>query len=109
MLRIEAYIRPSSLPVFHAALVAAGVQGVTVWQTKGIGQQFHKADKPQMYRGAQVKDIYIDRVRIDTIIEDAQKDAVIQALTQTGEGKNLGTVQVFVSPVLEAIRVPNSK
>ncbi len=105
MLRIEAYIRPSSLPAFHAALVAAGVKGVTVWQTKGIGQSFQDATKQQMYRGAAVREVYIDRVRLDTVIEDDQKDTVIEALKATSDGKNLGTVQIFVSPVLEAIRV----
>ena len=55
MLKIEAYIRPSSLPFFHAALLEAGAKGVTVWQTKGIGQHFHANKKPEMYRGAVVK------------------------------------------------------
>ena len=108
MLKIEAYIRPSSLPVFHAVLVEAGVKGVTVWQTKGIGQQYHESTKPEMYRGAEVKKSYIDRVRIDSIVEDEQKEGIIDALTRAAKGKDLGTLQVFVTPVLEAIRVPNA-
>ena len=108
MLKIEAYIRPSSLPVFHAALVEAGVKGITVWQTKGIGRQYHEAQKPEVFRGAEVRESYIDRVRIDTIIEDEQKDTVIGALTETAEGKDLGTLQIFVTPVLDVIRVPSA-
>lgn len=108
MLRIEAYVRPSSLPVFHAALIQAGAKGITVWQTKGIGQQYHEAESPEIFRGAVVKESYIDRVRIDTVVEDDRKDAVIGALTDAAESKNLGTLQVFVTPVLESIRVPKS-
>ena len=108
MLKIEAYIRPASLPVFHAALVDAGAKGITVWQTKGIGQQYHEAKKPEMFRGLEVKTSYIDRVRMDTIVEDGQKDTIIGALTEAAERKNLGTLQVFVTPVLEAIRVPKA-
>ena len=106
MLKIEAYIRPSSLPAFHATLVEAGVKGITVWQTKGIGHQYHEAEKPEIFRGAVVRDNYIDRVRIDTVIEDDQRDAVVGALTRAAEGKKLGTLQLFVTPVLEAIRIP---
>ncbi len=108
MLKIEAYIRPSSLPLFHAALVEVGVKGITVWQTKGIGQQYREEQKPEMFRGAEVKEIYIDRVRLDTIIEDDQKDPVIGALTRAAEGKSSGTLQIFITPVLEAIRVPKA-
>ena len=106
MLRIEAYIRPSSLPAFHAALIEAGAKGVTVWQTKGIGQQYHEQSKREVFRGAEVKESYIDRVRIDTVVEDDQKDTVIAALTRAAENKDLGTLQAFVTPVLESIRVP---
>ena len=108
MLRIEAYVRPSSLPMFHAALIQAGARGITVWQTKGIGQQYHEAQTPEIFRGAVVRESYIDRIRIDTVVEDDQKDAVIAALTEAAENKDLGTLQVFVTPVLESIRVSKS-
>ena len=108
MLRIEAYIRPSSLPMFHAALIQAGARGITVWQTKGIGAKYHETQTPETFRGAVIKESYIDRVRIDTVVEDDQKDAVIKALTGEAESKDLGTLQVFVTPVLESIRVSKS-
>jgi nitrogen regulatory protein P-II 1 len=108
MLRIEAYVRPSSLPMFHAALIQAGARGITVWQTKGIGQQYHESQTPEIFRGAVVRESYIDRVRIDTVVEDDQKDAVIHALTGAAESKDLGTLQVFVTPVLESIRISKS-
>jgi nitrogen regulatory protein PII len=108
MLRIEAYIRPSSLPVFHAVLIEAGAKGISVWQTKGIGQQYHEAQKPEVFRGAEVKKSYIDRVRIETVVDDDRKEAVIGALTRVAEGGDLGTLQLFVTPVLESIRVPKS-
>jgi nitrogen regulatory protein P-II 1 len=108
MLKMEAYIRPSSLRLFHAALVAAGAKGITVWQTKGIGKQYHETDTPEIYRGAEVKEAYIDRVRIDMVIEDDQKDALIAAFEKTTDGKKSGTVQIFVTPILESIRFPKS-
>ena len=106
MLRIEAYIRPSSLPVFHAALVAAGAGGITVWQTKGIGLEYREAVERKVFRGAEVRDHYIDRIRIDTVVEDSSKDAVVGALESAAGSGDLGTVKIFVTPVLEALRFP---
>ena len=108
MLKIEAYVRPSSLRVFHAALVAAGAKGITVWQTKGIGKQYHEAEMPEIYRGAEVKEAYIDRVRIDMVIEEDQKDDLIAAFEKASDGKSSGTVQLFVTPVLESVRFPRT-
>ena len=106
MLKIEAYIRPSSLRLFHSALVGAGAKGITVWQTKGIGKQYHESDTPEIYRGAEVKEAYIDRVRIDMIIEDDQKDALISAFEKAADDKSSGTVQLFMTPVMESLRFP---
>jgi nitrogen regulatory protein P-II 1 len=106
MLRIEAYVRPSSLPVFHAALVAAGAGGITVWQTKGIGLEYRESAERRVFRGAEIRDQYIDRVRIDTVVEDQSKDAVIGALRTVANEGDRGTVKIFVTPVLEAIRIP---
>jgi len=108
VLKIEAYIRPNSLPAFHAALVGAGVKGVTVWQTKGIGHEYHESDEREVVRGSVIKEIYIDRIRLDAIVEDSEKDIVIKALTTVAEGGDLGTLKIFVTAVLDAIRVPKT-
>ena len=108
MLKIEAYIRPSSLPAFHRALVNVGVKGISVWQTKGIGKQYHESVKREVFRGAEIKDIYIDRVRLEAVIEDSEKDEVVEALKSCASGNDLGTLRVFVTPVLEALRVPDA-
>ena len=107
MLRIEAYIRPASLLVFHAALVEAGAAGITVWQTKGIGTEYRETSERRVFRGAEVRDQYIDRIRIDTVVEESAKDAILAAFRAVAEGGDRGTVQVFVTPVLESIRIPS--
>jgi nitrogen regulatory protein P-II 1 len=106
MIKVEAYIRPASLPLFHEALVAAGVGGITVWQTKGVGQHFHKSERPKVFRGAEMKEIYIDRIRVETVIEDEARDAVVGAMTALAKESDVGTLRVFLSPVSEEIRIP---
>ena len=106
MLKIEAYIRPSSLPDFHRALTQAGVKGVTVWETRGVGHEDHEKAKREVFRGAEVKRHYIRRLHLETIVEDCEKDTVIKALSDVAESDDLGTVKIFVTPILEALRFP---
>ena len=58
--------------------------------------------------GAELKQLYIERIRIETVIEDDQKDAVLACLKSTAEKGDLGTLKAFVTPVVDALRVPNS-
>ena len=106
MLKIEAYIRPSSLPDFHKALTDAGVKGITAWETRGVGHEFNETAKREVFRGAELKRQYIQRVHLETVIKDSEKDIVIKALSDVAESGDLGTVKIFVTPVLEALRIP---
>lgn len=106
MLKIEAYIRPSSLPDFHKALTEAGVKGVTVWETRGVGHEYNETAKREVFRGAELKRHFIKRVHLETVIEDSEKDNVIKAFSDVAESGDLGTVKIFVTPILEALRFP---
>ncbi len=106
MIKIEAFIRPSSLPAFHKALTAAGVKGISAWESRGVGHEYNETAKKEVFRGAELKREYIQRLRLETVIDDADKTAVLAALTEVAEGGDFGTVKVFVTPVLEELRIP---
>lgn len=107
MKKIEAYIRPSSLTVYHKALIDAGAKGITVWQTKGIGATYHEDNKTVVFRGTEVKKNYIDRVRVEIVVEDDNLENIIACLKETAKNPSSGTLQVFVIPVLESFRIPS--
>ena len=40
------------------------------------------------------------------IIEDDQKDALVSAFEKAADDKSSGTVQLFMTPVMESLRFP---
>ena len=102
MVKIEAYVRPSSAIEFHQAMTEAGVSGVTMWETKGTGRDLDEDLGKKMFRGSEIKSQFISRVRIETIVEDNTKPAVIEALKELAKTKDLGKLKIFVSPISES-------
>lgn len=104
MVRIEVYVRMSNFTFFHRAMVKAGIKGITVWETRGTGRDFDEGKGKKMFRGAEVKTDFISRFRIETIVEDKEKDNVLNAIKKLKESEeDMGKVIVFISPVLETI------
>lgn len=101
MEKIEVYIRPSSIFAFHQVMMDAGVEGVTMWETKGTGRQLDEDLDRKMFRGSELKEEYISRIRIETVVKEDIKQKVIHALQERGKKGDLGTIKIFVTPVLE--------
>jgi nitrogen regulatory protein P-II 1 len=106
MYKIEVYIRPASLELVSDVFKKAGVKGISFWKTHGLGYEWENSQKtPEMFRGAVVKNEYIERLRIDTIIEEKQKDDVIKMLKELSNKGDFGNIRIFVMPVGESIRI----
>lgn len=104
MVKIEAYVRPSSLIEFHKVLTEAGIKGATMWETKGTGRDLDESLEKKMFRGAELKAEYISRVRIETVVADEDKSKIIHALQDLikSSSEDLGKLKIFVTPVLES-------
>ncbi len=103
MKKIEAIIKPFKLDDVKEALVAAGIEGMTVYEVKGYGrQQGHS----ELYRGAEYVVDFIPKIKIEIVVsndEYAQKAIeIIQKEARTGK---IGDGKIFVSEVEKAIRI----
>ena len=102
MKRVEAYIRTNKLEEVKQALEDAGIFGMSCEQVKGYGRQQGQTD---MYRGSTYALNLIPKLKVDIVVCDADLEACLEAVisaTNTGE---IGDGKIFVSEVLEAIRV----
>ncbi len=101
MLMVRAIIRPEKVTEVLAALSEAGFPAVTKVDVVGRGKQ----------KGLKFGDIYYDEIPKEMlllIVEDADKDRVVQvimATAKTGENGAFGDGKIFVSPVEEAYTV----
>jgi nitrogen regulatory protein P-II 1 len=100
--RIEAYIRINSLEAVKQALEDAGVMGLSVEQVRGYGRQQGQTDK---YRGSTYALNLIPKMKIEVVCCDEDVESALQAIIGAAQSGEIGDGKIFVSEVLDAVRV----
>ncbi|MBD8028854.1 P-II family nitrogen regulator GlnK [Corynebacterium gallinarum] len=99
---ITAIVKPFTLTDVKEALEQVGVQGMTVTETQGFGQQ---KGHTEVYRGAEYAVDFVPKVKIEVVVSDAQLDEVVEAIVTTARTGKMGDGKVWVTHVEELIRV----
>ncbi len=102
MKRIEAIIRPQRLPFVREALEELGYGGITVAEVKGHGNQ---RGITEQWRGRQYKVEYLSKVWILLVVDDANLEKVIDTICDSARTGEIGDGKIFVSEVLDVVRV----
>jgi nitrogen regulatory protein P-II 2 len=99
---IMAVVKPFKLDDVREALVAAGVEGLTVSEVKGYGRQ---KGQTEIYRGAEYQVNFLPKVQLEVAVEDSAVAKAVEAIkTAAGTGK-IGDGKIFVLNVEEAVRI----
>ena len=101
---VSAIIKPFKLDEVREALSAIGVQGITVTEVKGFGRQ---KGHTETYRGQEYKVDLLPKVKIEMVVSDARADEVAKALAMAARSGKVGDGKIFLTNVLEAIRIRN--
>ena len=99
---ITAIIKPFKLDDVRSALWDIGVQGVTVSEVKGFGRQ---KGHTELYRGAEYVVDFLPKVKLEIAVDDAQTDAVIEAIRSAANTGKIGDGKIFVAPLEQVIRI----
>jgi nitrogen regulatory protein P-II 1 len=102
MVKIEAIIQPAKLEAAREALESAGIDGVTVTEVRGHGRQ--KGHK-EIYRGREYQIDLLPKIKLETVIPASRKDEVVRVLAEAVRTGKIGDGKIFISDVLEAIRI----
>jgi nitrogen regulatory protein PII len=100
--RIEAFVRVNKLEAVKQALEDIGVYGLSVEQVRGFGRQLGQHDQ---FRGSTYALNLVPKTRIETVVVDAMLEDAIKAIVDASHTGELGDGKIFVSEVLEAVRV----
>jgi nitrogen regulatory protein P-II 1 len=106
MFKIEAVIQPAKLDTVKAALLEAGIEGITILEARGHGRQ---KGHTEFYRGREYTVDLIPKVKLEIVVIDALKDKVIQTILSAARTGHIGDGKIFVSRVEEAIRIRNDE
>jgi nitrogen regulatory protein P-II 1 len=102
MKKIEAIIKPFKLDEVKEALQELGLQGMTVIEAKGFGRQ---KGQTELYRGAEYVVDFLPKIKIEVIVADDQVAAAIEAIQTAARTGRIGDGKIFVSDILEVIRI----
>lgn len=104
MKKIEAIIQPHRLDEVKDALTKIGVDGMTVIEVRGHGRQ---KGHTETYRGQEYKVDLLPKVKLEMVVSDARAEEVGKALALAARSGKVGDGKIFVTNVLEAIRIRN--
>jgi nitrogen regulatory protein P-II 1 len=102
--KLEAIVQPFKLDDVKDALVAIGVDGMTISEVRGHGRQ---KGHSEMYRGQEYNVDLLPKVKVEVVIADARVEEVLTTLAAAGRTGKIGDGKIFVYEVAQAIRIRN--
>ena len=102
MKRIEAFIRVNKLDDVKQALEQAGIFGLSCEQIRGYGRQMGRTDK---YRGSTYAVNLLPKMRVEVVVRDEDVEDALDAIITAAQTGEIGDGKIFISEVLEAVRV----
>src|SRR3984957_337168 len=99
---IIAVVKPFKLDEVREALVAAGVEGLTVSEVKGYGRQ---KGQTEIYRGAEYQVNFVPKVKLEAAVDDAAVAGAVDAIKAAAGTGKIGDGKIFVLSVEDAVRI----
>ncbi|ACR68302.1 P-II family nitrogen regulator [Edwardsiella ictaluri] len=99
---VSAVIRPFKVEAVREALLAIGIQGLTLTEVKGFGRQKGHAE---LYRGAEYSANFLPKVKIEVALEDERLEAAIDAIRQAACSEKIGDGKIFVAELTRVVRI----
>ncbi|WEV63905.1 P-II family nitrogen regulator [Bifidobacterium sp. ESL0732] len=99
---ITAIIQPQKFDEVKEALAAAGVEGMTVSEVNGCGEQHGYTE---VYRGASYSVNLIPKIRVEVAVRDADAQPLVDIIVKTARTGTIGDGKVWVVPLDSVTRV----
>jgi nitrogen regulatory protein P-II 1 len=106
MKKIEAVIQPFKLDDVKEALIAIGVEGITISEVRGHGRQ--KGHK-EVYRGQEYEVDLLPKVKLETVVANDRAAAVVEAIASAARTGKIGDGKIFISNIEEVMRIRNGE
>ena len=99
---ITAVIKPHKVEEVKEALLANGVEGVTLTEVRGFGRQRGKTEN---FRGSEYKIDFVPKVKLEVIVAADQADRIIDVIVSTAKTDKIGDGKVWSIPLDRLVRV----
>jgi len=102
MKKIEAIVRPQILDLVRQALLNIGVNGMTITELKGQGQQ---KGYTETYKGREYKINLLPKIKVEVVVADKLAEKVLDAIMKAARTGEVGDGKIFISELSDAIRI----
>lgn len=102
MKKIEAIIRPEKLEPLKDALLKMKINGITIHQVFGCGNQYGFTE---YIRGNTVIMNTLSKVEIKIVVPDERLDEIVDVIVSTARTGEFGDGKIFVTNVIDCIRI----
>lgn len=99
---ITAIVRPERVDDIRDALEALGINGMTISQASGYGQQ---RGHVEVYRGAEYASDLLPKTRVEVLSEDDGVEGIISAIVGGANTGSYGDGKIWTVDVTEVVRV----
>ncbi len=99
---VMAIIKPFKLDEVREALMAVGIQGLTVTEVKGYGRQ---KGHTEIYRGAEYAVSFLPKLKIEVAVDTNMVDKTVEAITGAAKTGQIGDGKIFVYTIDHAVRI----
>jgi nitrogen regulatory protein P-II 1 len=106
MTKLEAVIQPSKLDAVKEALLAIGIDGLTVLEVRGHGRQ---KGHTEFYRGREYSVDLLPKIKLEIVLRDEVVDDVVKAILGAAQTGKIGDGKIFLSKIDESIRIRNEE
>jgi nitrogen regulatory protein P-II 1 len=103
MKKIECILRPNKIKEVKDALDNIGVNGMTVTEAIGFGQQKGHTDKDDCNDEFNIT--LLPKTKIEMVVVDEMVDEVINIIIKAAKTGEIGDGKIFTSPIENAIRI----
>jgi nitrogen regulatory protein P-II 1 len=104
MTKIEAIIQPGKFDSVKAALIQAGVEGMTVSEVRGYGRQ---KGHSEVFRGREYSVDLLPKIKIEVIIGDELAEKVVETIASSASTGKIGDGKIFIYKVDDVLRIRN--
>ena len=99
---IEAIVQPHKFDEVKEALIAAGVEGMTITEVKGFGRQ---KGHHEIYRGSEYDQDLLPKVKVEVVAPTDRVPVIVKTIIMAAYTGKFGDGRVFVSPLETVYRI----
>jgi nitrogen regulatory protein P-II 1 len=100
--KIEAIVKPFKMEPVKDALIAAGVEGMSLSEVKGFGRQ---KGHSEIYRDAEYTVDFLPKVKFEMVVPDDRAQRAVEAILRSAKSGKIGDGKIFVAEVEQAVRI----